>query len=268
VQRRLVVRTRNLSSPSTTPTPSIFTIVPLLLYNLLSNTINTLSSDEYVIPGNIIFRQRGTLWHPGENVGLGRDHTIFATASGYVKYYRNPRLDPKKRYIGVVFEKSMMLPTPTNAARRRKLGMIAVPRQDLAIDEDGEGVEIRTNVESVVGDGGLPPMSADPEQSMSITQAPSQTKAEVRAARARTLTGRPPTSSLTMSRGNQYSFRESNYSIGRAAERAGLQVKQFVKGDRFLAWRKKEVRKAKNAERRSLGKKKGSARAGKAVRKA
>ncbi|MAV98823.1 MAG: 50S ribosomal protein L27 [Rhodobiaceae bacterium] len=41
---------------------------------------------EQVIPGNIIIRQRGTTWHPGENVGMGKDHTIFATKTGAVKF--------------------------------------------------------------------------------------------------------------------------------------------------------------------------------------
>ncbi len=41
---------------------------------------------EQVIPGNIIIRQRGTTWHPGENVGIGKDHTIFAIKSGAVKF--------------------------------------------------------------------------------------------------------------------------------------------------------------------------------------
>jgi len=41
---------------------------------------------EFVIPGNIIVRQRGTKFHPGANVGIGRDHTIFATAEGYVVF--------------------------------------------------------------------------------------------------------------------------------------------------------------------------------------
>jgi large subunit ribosomal protein L27 len=43
---------------------------------------------EAVIPGNIICRQRGTKWHPGNGVGLGRDHTIFATISGFVKFIK------------------------------------------------------------------------------------------------------------------------------------------------------------------------------------
>ena len=41
---------------------------------------------EAVIPGNIIIRQRGTKYHPGDNVGLGTDHTIFATAEGKVEF--------------------------------------------------------------------------------------------------------------------------------------------------------------------------------------
>ena len=41
---------------------------------------------ESVIPGNIIIRQRGTKWHPGDNVGLGMDHTIFALTEGKVKF--------------------------------------------------------------------------------------------------------------------------------------------------------------------------------------
>ncbi len=42
---------------------------------------------EAVIPGNIIVRQRGTKWWPGEGVGLGRDHTIYATAEGHVTFH-------------------------------------------------------------------------------------------------------------------------------------------------------------------------------------
>ncbi len=41
---------------------------------------------EFVLAGNIIARQRGTKWHPGENVGIGRDHTLFALVKGRVKF--------------------------------------------------------------------------------------------------------------------------------------------------------------------------------------
>ncbi|MCY3946745.1 MAG: 50S ribosomal protein L27 [Anaerolineaceae bacterium] len=43
---------------------------------------------EQVIPGNIIVRQRGTKYHPGLGVGMGRDYTIFATTTGYVTFER------------------------------------------------------------------------------------------------------------------------------------------------------------------------------------
>ncbi len=41
---------------------------------------------QVVIPGNIIVRQRGTKFHPGDNVGIGRDHTIFAKTEGRVAF--------------------------------------------------------------------------------------------------------------------------------------------------------------------------------------
>ena len=41
---------------------------------------------EVVISGNIIVRQRGTKFHPGTNVGLGKDHTLFATSDGKVTF--------------------------------------------------------------------------------------------------------------------------------------------------------------------------------------
>lgn len=43
---------------------------------------------QFVIPGNIIVRQRGTKVHPGQNVGLGKDHTIFSYVSGTVHFAR------------------------------------------------------------------------------------------------------------------------------------------------------------------------------------
>ena len=41
---------------------------------------------EIVISGNIIVRQRGTKFHPGSNVGIGKDHTLFATSDGKVAF--------------------------------------------------------------------------------------------------------------------------------------------------------------------------------------
>jgi large subunit ribosomal protein L27 len=55
---------------------------------------------ENVLAGNILVRQRGTRFHAGDNVGMGRDHTLFATAEGSVKFeVRGPR---KRRTVSVV----------------------------------------------------------------------------------------------------------------------------------------------------------------------
>ena len=43
---------------------------------------------EAVVAGNIIIRQRGTKWHPGVNVGMGKDHTLFALEEGAVSFAR------------------------------------------------------------------------------------------------------------------------------------------------------------------------------------
>ncbi|HSR56177.1 MAG TPA: 50S ribosomal protein L27, partial [Alphaproteobacteria bacterium] len=43
---------------------------------------------ENVIAGNIIVRQRGTRFHPGDNVGMGKDHTLFALTDGEVKFQK------------------------------------------------------------------------------------------------------------------------------------------------------------------------------------
>jgi large subunit ribosomal protein L27 len=46
---------------------------------------------QLVIPGNILIRQRGTKWHPGRNVGMGRDYTLFALVEGHVLFDRGGR---------------------------------------------------------------------------------------------------------------------------------------------------------------------------------
>ncbi len=44
--------------------------------------------DQEIVAGNILVRQRGTKFHPGDNVGIGRDHTLFALVDGRVKFRR------------------------------------------------------------------------------------------------------------------------------------------------------------------------------------
>ncbi|MBT4837900.1 MAG: 50S ribosomal protein L27 [Methylococcales bacterium] len=55
---------------------------------------------QQVLAGNILVRQRGTKFHPGDNVGCGKDHTLFATANGEVVFQTK---GPKNRkYISVI----------------------------------------------------------------------------------------------------------------------------------------------------------------------
>ncbi|MFM2486737.1 50S ribosomal protein L27 [Celerinatantimonas yamalensis] len=55
---------------------------------------------ESVLAGNIIVRQRGTKFHAGSNVGIGKDHTLFATAEGKVKFeIKGPK---NRKFVSVV----------------------------------------------------------------------------------------------------------------------------------------------------------------------
>ncbi|MGH1470616.1 MAG: 50S ribosomal protein L27 [Cellvibrionaceae bacterium] len=56
--------------------------------------------DQEITAGNIIVRQRGTRFHPGVNVGIGKDHTLFAKADGVVKFeVKGPK---NRKFVNVV----------------------------------------------------------------------------------------------------------------------------------------------------------------------
>ncbi len=55
---------------------------------------------EQVLAGNILVRQRGTAFHPGANVGLGRDHTLFAISDGVVRFERKGPAN--RRFVSVI----------------------------------------------------------------------------------------------------------------------------------------------------------------------
>ncbi|KAF2826615.1 hypothetical protein CC86DRAFT_322153 [Ophiobolus disseminans] len=175
------------------------------------------SGGEFVIPGNIIFRQRGTAWFPGENCKFGRDHCIYAVESGYVRYYRDPNLHPKRQYIGVALEKDHNLPYATTRAKPRRLGMVAVVNE---VDAGDVRVVVPVDGSEGVGvEGGV--------------------KEKDKTAKV-----------LTMGRG--YAYREANWQIGRTAERMNVQVKQFVPGDRWTAWKRSQARIQANEEKKKL----------------
>lgn len=57
---------------------------------------------ESVLAGNIIVRQRGTKFHAGQNVGMGKDHTLFATSAGKVQFeVKGPK---NRKYISIIAE--------------------------------------------------------------------------------------------------------------------------------------------------------------------
>lgn len=92
------------------------------------------------------------MWHPGENALKGRDHTIHAAVSGYVKYYRDPLLHPNRQYIGVAFNREDTLPYPKDEPRRRKLGMVAFTRK---VNEKKDNISASGIPRRVVRKGGL-----------------------------------------------------------------------------------------------------------------
>lgn len=178
------------------------------------------TNGEYVVPGCIIFRQRGSKWFPGENCAMGRDHTIYATQAGYVRYYLDPALHPDRKFIGIVFEKEGKLPHPRNAPTRRKLNMVSVPR--------AEPVEFQSDMVASIDENGT--------QIGSVPAAQAATGLQLRPG---------------------YMYREANWVIGRAAEKAGITAKAYDRGNRWLAWRKRQARIERAAQMKSLkGKKK------------
>ncbi|OOF94386.1 hypothetical protein ASPCADRAFT_51644 [Aspergillus carbonarius ITEM 5010] len=194
------------------------------------------ASGEYVVPGCIIFRQRGTKWFPGENCAMGRDHTIYASEAGYVRYYLDPERHSERKYIGVVFEKDGKLPVPRNAPSRRRLGRVGVKFE---VEEEGDVAGVGSNqmkgdlVAEVGNEGTVVGSVAKEEMDGGALQL------------------RPG-----------YMYREANWVIGRAAEKAGITAKAYRRKNRWLAWRKRTAKSERMAQMKSLkNKKKGAKKA-------
>ena len=159
---------------------------------------------------------------------MGRDHTIFAKEKGYVCFYRDPELHPKRKYIGVVFERGMKLPTPRNKPRIRRLGLVGREREIGTL-----ATATPPRVTSGEGDEGLE-VGGMTEQDGTLRQQDKRTRRKV-----------PELKKLELRPGYQY--RESNWHIGRAAERAQAKFMEHKGGDWFLARRKSNARKARKA---------------------
>ncbi|KAJ7063436.1 ribosomal L27 protein-domain-containing protein [Mycena amicta] len=82
-------------------------------------------SDQHVIPGNIIVRQRGTLFHPGPHVKMGRDHTLYAIAPGFVRFYKEKWMRGERRFVGLVLNRGDVLPRDElGRGRSRYCGLV------------------------------------------------------------------------------------------------------------------------------------------------
>ncbi|KAF9583725.1 54S ribosomal protein L2 mitochondrial [Lunasporangiospora selenospora] len=107
-----------------------------------------------VIPGNIIYRQRGTHFYPGENVGMGKDHTLFALESGHVQYYQDPARDKKfwkRTYVGVALSRDQILPTPINEPRRRAFRLVDTAAFKRELDQSRkEALDNKVMMEKIV----------------------------------------------------------------------------------------------------------------------
>ena len=167
---------------------------------------------------------------------MGRDHTIFALEKGYVRYYRDPDKHKDRKYIGIVFDRGWNLPRGRGAARRRRLGLEV---REMSIDAMGA---------EPIG-GAFAEAMAEREGNEGSNDVEVDTSAIT--TRAKTSDSKQK---LALKDG--YMYRESNWEIGRAAERAKVKVREYKAGDRFLAWRKTNARKAKNAEKRGLRRRK------------
>lgn len=90
---------------------------------------------ELVKIGQIILRQRGTRWYPGANVGIGKDHTLFALEPGYVRCYLDP-FHPKRKFMGVALKKEDKLPYPHFDPTHRRFGRTVIENEVAAEKEE------------------------------------------------------------------------------------------------------------------------------------
>nr|6ERI_AW Chain AW, 50S ribosomal protein L27, chloroplastic [Spinacia oleracea] len=88
--------------------------------------------DQVAKPGAIIIRQRGTKFHPGKNVGIGKDHTIFALIDGLVKF---EKYGPDKKKVSVYPRE--IQPENPNSYRARKRENFRLQREKKKARREG-----------------------------------------------------------------------------------------------------------------------------------
>lgn len=99
------------------------------------------SSGQGVLAGNILVRQRGTTFHPGQHVSIGRDHTLYALAPGFVHYYKDVVRGKERRLVGITTDsRDETLPRNEGAeGRSRYFGGVDLRRERGVWEGDEQG---------------------------------------------------------------------------------------------------------------------------------
>lgn len=93
---------------------------------------------QLAIAGNILVRQRGTQFHPGEGVGIGRDHTLFALVDGIVTFTRKRK---NRNYISIQAEDMMAEKTIVSAPASNPKAKAEKPAEEIIVAETTEAIE-------------------------------------------------------------------------------------------------------------------------------
>lgn len=107
---------------------------------------------EHAIPGNIIVRQRGTKYHPGENVGMGRDHTLHALVEGKVAFQKKRN---NRTYVNIITDGSVVAApkkakaTPAKAAPVKAAAPAAKPSTPAAAPASAGASDKLTKIEGI-----------------------------------------------------------------------------------------------------------------------
>ena len=166
---------------------------------------------------------------------MGRDHTIHSAVEGYVKYYRDPKRHPERQYIGVVFDRDDSLPYPPGNPRKRKLSLLAVPRNLSNVQPEIMGPSgiprwvVQHDEPAAPGTSGKQATKDDGKKKPSL-HTDTRLASELEA-----ITAKQNTRILRLQK--DYSYRETNWEIGRLTGPVG-----HVQGTEQLVSRKANLR--------------------------
>lgn len=110
-----------------------------LCYSCILTLVSS-PTGQSVLAGNILVRQRGTSFHPGQHVAKGRDHTLYALAPGFVNYYKDVVRGKERKLVGITtYSRDETLPRRVeDEGRSRYFGLVDLNREMGEWEFDGE----------------------------------------------------------------------------------------------------------------------------------